>query len=162
VINEICEFVKQKNRELSKDTENTRLIKEHQMSNLTEGINKLYFDVSQNQLKLDDHLNCYLEGLKNQKETLQKEIEDIKRRSKLSYWRFGDKNKAKFINAVLDVFSDNNKIAAKAYLLAIVDIITVSVDEVIIKGGNYKLVNSISKTKTGTSNEVPISVSEWR
>jgi DNA invertase Pin-like site-specific DNA recombinase len=161
-IDSICELIKTKIRDTAGETKNSRIVKEHQLSNVTSGINNLYHQVSQNQLKLDETLSEFLESQKKEQKTLEIEIELIKKRTNLALWKFGDNQKELFIKVIREVFSSGNVNASKAYLLAIVDKIIVRPNEIEVSGANMKLLNTISETKMGTSIEVPIYVSIWR
>jgi hypothetical protein len=50
----------------------------------------------------------------------------------------------------------------KAFLRTIISKMDVKPTEVTIIGSNIPMLNAISKTKMGTSNEVPTFVSMWR
>lgn len=90
---------------------------------------------------------------------LEEELQIIKRRSSIPIWKFGDKKKMIFIKIIKKVLLSNDKSLTKAFLISRID---VKPTEATISGSNIQMLNAISKTKMGTSIEVPTFVSMWR
>jgi hypothetical protein len=67
-----------------------------------------------------------------------------------------------FVNATINVLALSNKENTKQILLKIIDKIIIGKEKIEVFGGKFKLAEFVSKTKMGTSNEVPTFVSMWR
>jgi len=62
----------------------------------------------------------------------------------------------------VSVLSGTNLENSKQVLLKIIDKILVNKDKIEVLGLNFKIAEFVSKTKMGTSDEVPTFVSIWR
>jgi hypothetical protein len=118
--------------------------------------------LSKDEIAADKDLDEILGDLKNKRNTLEEELQIIKRRSSIPIWKFCDKNELIFIETIKKVLLSGNKTLTKAFLRTIISKIDVKPTEVTIIGSNIQMLNAISKTKMGTSNEVPTIVSMWQ
>lgn len=161
-LNKISEHVKKVLKGKAKDDDQIRLSKENQLSETKQSLKKLFMMLSKEKIAVDKDLDELLDDLKNKRNTLEEELLIIKRRSSIPIWKFGDKKKLMFIKIIKKVLLYNDKNLTKAFLRSIISRIDVKPTEATIIGGNIQMLNAISKTKMGTSNEVPIFVSMWR
>jgi vacuolar-type H+-ATPase subunit D/Vma8 len=118
--------------------------------------------LSTEEITADDDLEELLIDLKNKRKTLQGELKQISQRAHLPIWKFGDAKIELFVKAVKKVLFSEDRTLTKSFLRATIDRIEVSSSKMEVIGSKMGMINAISKTKMGTSLEVPISVSIWR
>ena len=161
-LNKISEHVKKILKGKTKNDDQIRLSKENQLAGTKQSLKKLFMMLSKDQIAADKDLDEILDDLKNKRNTLEEDLQVINRRSSIPIWKFGDKKKLIFIEAIKKVLMSSDKNLTKAFLRTIITKIEVKPTEVTIIGSNMQMLNAISKTKMGTSNEVPTFVSMWR
>ncbi|WP_269517924.1 recombinase family protein [Alteromonas sp. BMJM2] len=122
----------------------------------------LWDQVSESKLKVDEYFENHMNLLKRQHETLEQELNDVKRASELPILKFGRTKTNEFLKHLKAAFFENrDEELIKSYLLAVVDKMEVSRTRIKITGQNEKLISLISKQKMDTK-LVPTSVSIWR
>ncbi len=104
------------------------------------------------------HLKVYEEKLNS----LQKDIDDLDRRSRLPLMKFGKHQIDNFVSACDKVLLGGNTEATKALLMATVKDIKVYEDKIDITGGNLKLLANVANNKAGNSDGVPSLISICR
>jgi DNA invertase Pin-like site-specific DNA recombinase len=149
-------------RNLTKEDRQTLLNKQKRSAELKGKINLLYDMMSIGELELEATLCEHLQNLKNSLSRQDLEITELKKRRLLSIKSFGINQTHKFVGIAKEVLTKNNIEASKAFLKTIITKIIVSPRNVKIEGNNFQLASTVSQTKMGTSNKVPIFVSMWR
>jgi site-specific DNA recombinase len=162
VIVEIIGEIKDKISEVTKHDAANLLKLNKKQSSLKLKINKLYDMVAEEILELDETLKGNLNNNKTALQNVNYSIDEIKSRSKLPLRKFGNAQITCFINAIIKVFVRSNEENSKQILLKVIDKILVGKDKIEVIGARFKLAEFVSKTKMGTSNEVPTFVSMWR
>jgi len=146
----------------SADDDQIKLSKQRQLAETKQGLKKLFFMISKEQIAADPELDDVLDDLKKKRNTLEEELKNIKRRTNLPIWKFGDKKINAFMKVVQNVLLSEDSLLTKSFLRTIIDRIEVSPSKLTMVGSNMNMMYAISKTKMGTSSEVPTFVSMWR
>jgi len=162
IIIEIIGEIKDNISEVTKHDEANLLKLNKKQTSLKLKINKLYDMVAEEILELDDTLKENLNDNKSALKNVNYSIDEIKTRAKLPLKKFGKAQIAGFVKAIIKVLARSNEENSKQILLKIIDKIVVGKDKMEVVGAKFKLAEFISKTKMGTSNEVPTFVSMWR
>ena len=118
--------------------------------------------VAEEILVLDDTLKENLNDNKSALKNVNYSIDEIKTRSKLPLKKFGKAQITSFVKATIKVLARSNEVNSKQILLKVIDKILVGKEKIEVIGAKFKLAEFVSKTKMGTSNEVPIFVSMCR
>ena len=158
----ICEHVKKVLRNKSQGDSKVKLSKESQLADTKLQLKRLFLMLSTEEIAADEDLDELLNDLKCKRKTLEIELKQIKQRAHLPIWKFGDAKIQLFVKAVRKVLFSKDRTLTKSFLRATIDRIDVRSTEIEIVGSNMAMINAISKTKMGTSYEVPTSVSIWR
>jgi len=126
-------------------------------------IHVLWESVSEEKTLVDSYFKKHIQTLTNRVSSIEEEIHFLKRSSSLPIFKFGEGKVELFLKQFKRaIFESNNPELVKSYLMCVIDRIEVTSDKALIKGGKVQLMETISKTKMGTSNEVPTFVSIWR
>jgi hypothetical protein len=158
IISEIKEIIS----EVTKHDAANLLKLNRKQTSLKLKINKLYDMVAEEILVLDDTLKENLNDNKSALKNVNYSIDEIKTRSKLPLKKFGKAQIASFVKATIKVLACSNEENSKQILLRVIDKILVDKEKIEVIGAKFKLAEFVSKTKMGTSNEVPTFVSMWR
>jgi hypothetical protein len=161
-ISEIVLDIKDKINSVTKNDQKDLLKLNNQHASIKIKINNLYDKIADEILELDETLNENLQNKKTQLKALEKSIEVIKCRSKIPLKKFGKNHIQMFVEAATLILSNSNTDSCKQLLLKIIDKILVKKNEIIVRGTKFILAEFVSKTKMGTSLEVPTFVSIWR
>jgi DNA invertase Pin-like site-specific DNA recombinase len=162
IIEEIVLEIKEKIADIMKNDDNDLLKLHKQQASLKLKINKLYDMVADEVFEMDDTLKENLENKKTILSNVNFSIDEIKTRAKLPLKKFGKPQVEAFVKAAISVLSGTNLENSKQVLLKIIDKILVNKEKIEVFGSNFKIAEFVSKTKMGTSNEVPTFVSIWR
>ena len=154
--------IKDKISDVIKGDESTLLGLHKNQAELKLQINNLYDRIANGVIELDDILKENLEQKKRSLGSITNSIEQIRARTKLPLKKFGTKQIEAFVQAAQDVLTNQSNESAKQLLLLLVSNILIYKEKLIISGVKFNLAEIISKTKMGTSNEVPMFVSIWR
>ena len=126
-------------------------------------IHILWESVSEEKTLVDSYFKKHIQSLISRVSSIEEEIHFLKRSSSLPIFKFGEGKVELFLKQFKSALFDSNKPElAKSYLMTVIDKIEVTSDKALIKRGKVRLMETISKTKMGTPNEVPIFVSIWR
>lgn len=158
----ICDHVKAVLKNKSKGDTKIKLSKESQLSETKQQLKRLFLMLSTEEIAADDDLDELLSDLKSKRKTLELELKQITQRAHLPIWKFGDAKIQLFVKAVKNVLFSEDRTLTKSFLRATIDRIDASSTKIEVIGSNMGMINAISKTKMGTSFEVPTSVSIWR
>ncbi|SEL12243.1 Site-specific DNA recombinase [Colwellia chukchiensis] len=162
VISEVVVEIKDQINNLIKGNENRLLNLNKKKAQLKSQINNLYDKVADGVFEMDEVLKENLDNKKVALEEVGFSIQQIQMRSKIPLKKFGPNQINAFVKASKKVLAGSNEDITKQLLLKIVDKILVSKKKVTVFGSNFKLAEIVSKTKMGTSLEVPTFVSIWR
>lgn len=158
----ICNKVKELLKHKSEVDNKLKLSKESQLSETKSQIKKLFLMLSSEEIAIDKDLEELIDDLKRKRKTLENDLMQIKQRAHLPIWKFGESKIIKFTEIVKKVLFSEDVTLVKSFLKTVIERIDVSVEDISIVGSNMGMIHAISKTKMGTSNEVPIFVSIWR
>lgn len=161
-INQVFDYVKSLVSKRSGSDKKLKLSLESRLSETKYQIKKLYLMLSREEISSDEDLNELLSDLRKKKHTLKSELEDVKRRSQIPIWKFGETKVDTFTKITKMVLLGSDHDYRKSFLRATISQITVDNENLTFKGSNLALLDLVSKTKMGTSNEVPTFVSIWR
>jgi site-specific DNA recombinase len=162
VIEEIVLEIKDKITDITKNDDKDLLKLHKQQASLKLKINNLYDMVADEVFEMDETLSENLQNKKSVLNNVNYSIDEIKTRAKLPLKKFGKPQVEIFVKAAINVLSDANQENSKQVLLKIIDKILVTKEKIEVLGCNFKIAEFVSKTKMGTSNEVPTFVSMWR
>jgi site-specific DNA recombinase len=162
VIEEVVLEIKEKISDITKNDDNDLLKLHKQQASLKLKINKLYDMGADEVFEMDETLKENLQNKKSILSNVNFSIDEIKTRAKLPLKKFGKPQVEAFVKAAINVLSGTNQENSKQVLLKIIDKILVNKEKIEVFGSNFKIAEFVSKTKMGTSNEVPIFVSMWR
>jgi len=162
IIEEIVLEIKDKIGDIIKHDDKILLKLHKQQASLKLKINKLYDMVADEVFEMDETLKENLQNKKSVLSNINYSIDEIKTRAKLPLKKFGKPQVEAFVKATVSVLSNQNQENSKQILLKIIDRILVNKDKIEVCGANFKIAEFVSKTKMGTSYEVPTFVSIWR
>jgi len=162
VIEEVVIEIKDKIADITKNDDKTLLKLHKQQASLKLKINKLYDMVADEVFEMDETLKENLQNKKYILNNLNFSIDEIKTRAKLPLKKFGKPQVEAFVKATINVLSATNQENSKQVLLKIIDKILVNKEKIEVFGSNFRIAEFVSKTKMGTSSEVPTFVSIWR
>jgi hypothetical protein len=95
-------------------------------------------------------------------EVARQNIAMLKSRQQLQFWKFGEQQLEGFLTLAREALSAPRNPHVRAFLQMLVQNIKVDAGALRMRGGNAKLVSSVSKWKKGTSlQEVPRFASNW-
>ncbi len=145
------------------DERRTLLTLQRKERSVISKINALYENVSDGKLELDGTLVEHLNNLKRQQSTLTANMKEVELKISMPIRRFGNKQIADFAQASKKILLKKDPSSTKAYLKAFVSVIEVSADEVVIKGGKFRLIAGISQYQSRHPDDwVPRLISNWR
>jgi len=152
-----------KTAKLRGEEEKSKILKNSlQLNKVSQRISKLYNLIGDGQITLDVTLKSHLSNLIKEQSFLKKENDYLRQQNNIAILKFGERKAKAFCKAIKKAIKESGDEFLKSLLLATVKEIKVFKEEVSIKSYNYQLVNTVSKTKMGTSIEVPTLVSMWR
>lgn len=126
-------------------------------------IHILWESVSEEEVLIDSYFKTHIQSLKSRVSSIEEDIHFLKRSTSLPIFKFGEKKVELFLKKFKrTLIENNNSELTKSYLLTVIDKIEVTRGEILIKGGKVKLMEAISKTKSGSLSRVPTFISMWR
>jgi hypothetical protein len=123
----------------------------------------LYEKVSLGEIEVDNYFKSHIDDLKKEDHYLKHEVIKLQKQTSLPFKKFGVNQINLFTEEMKKILLDTkNEALLKRYLSVIIEKITVYNHKAIVTGSKLNLAILASKTKRGTSNEVPPFVSIWR
>jgi DNA invertase Pin-like site-specific DNA recombinase len=162
VIKEIYSEIKDKISDSTKLDKNKLLQLQRDQISVKLKLDNLYEMLSNDKISLDDTLTEHLNNKRHEFSNINSSIEDLKYQLKLPLKKFGKAQINRFVEVTKMVLAQSNQETSKQILIKIIDKILVRKEKIEVYCGKFKLVEFVSKTKMGTSKEVPIFVSMWR
>ncbi|WP_166422398.1 recombinase family protein [Paraglaciecola sp. 20A4] len=162
-LGKITTFVRSKNTTDKNNVNHEILLCNKKIVGIKEKADNLWTLISEKKITFDDTLSTHMDNLQKQIKTLELKVEKAKIEASLKIWNYGSKQIEQFIGDSFDTLASSRPEAVKAYLASIINEIRVHKKSVKVVGGNYPLVDIISRSKKmGTSNEVPTYFTIWR
>jgi DNA invertase Pin-like site-specific DNA recombinase len=154
--------IKDKIKDITKNDQKDLLRLHKKYANTKSKLTNLYELISEGTIELDETLNELLESKNFTLTKLTQSINSIKKRAQLPLKKFGKNQITTFVKATKEVLTDTNKEGCKQLLMKVIEKVSVSETKITVYGTKFQLAELVSKTKMGTSNEVPTFVSMWR
>ena len=133
-------------------------------NSIEQKLTNLYEQMAVRQNLIDDSYADYVSGLQSQLTDIQAQIRTLKAQNHLPLRKFGEKRIEAFVEAIRRLVREQNEEAKKVLFSQLLSEVRVysNKNELKVSGSNLGLLSMVSKTKTGTSELVPASVSVWR
>lgn len=161
-INSIYDEIKITLTQKKKDNSLEKASLQHKWNAVDRQVSKLFNDIAEEKLEMSSMISRHLKVYEERLNSLQKDIDDLDRRSRLPLMNFGKHQIDNFVSACEKVLLGGNTEATKALLMATVKDIKVYEDKIDITGGNLKLLANVANNKAGNPNGVPSLISIWR